>query len=175
MHGIAFPDPCLIFVTQTLDISSTVALLYCTITLPLLMFNCSDCGECVGLVVPLTSHSLKSWELKLHYIHILFITYNNPAALNACHVLYDLLYFQALSDLVVRQKQVTFGLPSCKEHVITQPLSPEDIAVGIESVCTWTESSVTPDKHDKYRAISPHCMLHQVCEYYSSINPQSIV
>ena len=75
---------------------------------------------------------------------------------------YTSLYFQALSDLLVRQKQVTIGLPSQTELIITQPLAPEEIAMRIESVCT-----PKMDEHYKYKAVSPHCMLHQVLVYAS--------
>jgi len=68
---------------------------------------------------------------------------------------------QALSDLLVRQKQVTFGLPAHKECVVTQPISHDEIVEKIEQVCNIGSESTDQDISD-YLPNSPHCMLHQV-------------
>ena len=52
---------------------------------------------------------------------------------------------------------MTFGLPSEKEHVITQPLTPEEVALTIQSACNSPKGS-----DSEFTATSPHCMLHQV-------------
>lgn len=61
----------------------------------------------------------------------------------------------------MRQKQVTFGFPSKQEFILTQPLPPEDIAQRIELVCQAEPIPGDIIANPKYKAVSPHCMLHQ--------------
>ncbi|XP_067949351.1 probable phosphorylase b kinase regulatory subunit alpha [Watersipora subatra] len=70
----------------------------------------------------------------------------------------------SLSDLLVRQKQVTFGLPTDKERVITQPMSPEELSLVIESVCATPSANAM-----EFQAISPHCVLHKELLIYLSM------
>ncbi|KAF6026366.1 hypothetical protein EB796_015340 [Bugula neritina] len=75
---------------------------------------------------------------------------------------------KALSDLLVRQKQVTFGLPAHKECVVTQPISHDEIVEKIEQVCNIGSESTDQDISD-YLPNSPHCMLHQELLLYMSM------